>query len=157
MMVVAKKGSPPPDMYHLRSSSVGKLYYGNFFMDRSFICWCTPHNIYIQQIQVKRFTWSHSDGPVFYRYMHLPSILQSSFRRAIQVQVTVALNFGVTDYGSQGRSRDYNSLDPSGSRNRRLLYTYLSCGTSWKSMFSSCCTRLMEIRAPKSVPVARTI
>ncbi|EIM79077.1 uncharacterized protein STEHIDRAFT_69941, partial [Stereum hirsutum FP-91666 SS1] len=53
--------------------------------------------------------------------------------RISRTQVPVVLNFGMTDYGSQGRSREYNPIDPAECRNHQSLYTCLSRGTSWSS------------------------
>ena len=50
-----------------------------------------------------------------------------SFRRS---QVPVLVNFGMTDYASQGRTRPYNVVDPRHCRTTQSLYTCLSRGSS---------------------------
>lgn len=50
-----------------------------------------------------------------------------------RTQVPVLLNFSMTDYGSQGRSRQFNPIDPTDCKNNQSLYTCLSRATSWKS------------------------
>jgi hypothetical protein len=53
--------------------------------------------------------------------------------RVSRTQVPVVLNFGMTDYGSQGRSRPKNPFDPGECRSHQSLYTCLLRGTSWSS------------------------
>ncbi|EIM79210.1 uncharacterized protein STEHIDRAFT_69756, partial [Stereum hirsutum FP-91666 SS1] len=53
--------------------------------------------------------------------------------RLSRTQIPVVLNFGMTDYGSQGRSRVHNPFDPGECRSHQSLYTCLSRGTSWSS------------------------
>ncbi|EIM81554.1 uncharacterized protein STEHIDRAFT_66222, partial [Stereum hirsutum FP-91666 SS1] len=53
--------------------------------------------------------------------------------RVSRTQIPVVLNFAMTDYGSQGRSRPSNPFDPGECKSHQSLYTCLSRGTSWKS------------------------
>lgn len=50
-----------------------------------------------------------------------------------RTQVPVLLNFSMTDYASQGRSRPQNPMDPSDCKSIQSLYTCLSRATTWES------------------------
>ena len=50
-----------------------------------------------------------------------------SFRRS---QIPILVNFGMTDYASQGRTRPFNVVDPRHCRSTQSLYTCLSRGAS---------------------------
>ncbi|TFK62059.1 hypothetical protein BDN72DRAFT_777552, partial [Pluteus cervinus] len=47
-----------------------------------------------------------------------------------RTQVEVQLNFAMTDYASQGKTRPYNPVDLSSSKSQLHVYTALSRGTS---------------------------
>ena len=46
-------------------------------------------------------------------------------------QVPIVLNFGMTDFGSQGRTRKYNVCDLQNCRNHQSVYTCLSRGSTY--------------------------
>ncbi|KAJ7584591.1 hypothetical protein C8J56DRAFT_789487 [Mycena floridula] len=51
-------------------------------------------------------------------------------QRISHSQVHVILNFSMTDYNSQGRTRDHNVVNLSSSKNNQAMYVALSCSSS---------------------------
>ena len=66
-----------------------------------------------------------------YLYTSMPGKPLLKFAR---VQVSVLLNFAMTDYSSQGRTRPINIVDPSHCRTTQSVYTCLSRGASLEGL-----------------------
>lgn len=72
--------------------------------------------------------------PVTAEPIHINCKLPSGSSQTIsRTQVPVLINFSMTDYASQGRSRTYNVVDLQECRTHQSVYTCLSRGTSYNN------------------------
>ena len=105
-------------------------------------------SIIIQHLNIKSKIKNHQKNTISLRKMgssHLFRLLQSCVRKLYQhfvliildlkeylhkSEVWVLLNFSMTDYTSQGKTRPKNPVDLSNHRSHQSYYTYLSRGAT---------------------------
>ena len=109
-------------------------------------------SIIIQHLNIKSKIKNHQKNTISLRKMgssHLFCLLQSCVRKLYQnfvliildlkeylhkSEVWVLLNFSMTDYTSQGKTRPKNPVDLSNHRSHQSYYTYLSRGATASEM-----------------------